>query len=879
MQLKPQPKGNLRTGVVLFCAVISVRLISVTTVAAQMEDGQDYAASTSTPVTGRSPWLLASTNGAAAGPTSAIGINLNDLNGTTTPPLGGLTNTVNPAAHLQIFKAASSSRTYYRSIGASLTNGSVYCSFLMNVSTNPTSSDEIMCELIPAVAGYPANPSANDPVTLHARQGADTMHFNLGVQSLGGAISWASTNFADNTDYLVVFEYTFGAGQPCQLFINPLPGASQPAASATATKGATAEPANLGAILLWESSSNTTCACSYDVMRVDASWASVTPVTGSQAISALRVLFLGNSLLGISTSYSNNIPAILSALAANLGDSFSYTTIANSGWLLADHATNSTSTNLIYSGNFDLVVLQEKGETPSLPADRNTIMFPACRTLNGMITNHAERTMFYETWGQINGDPNSNCNSYDIPVQFKVCNYPSFDSFLSMNISIRKAYAMIGAELSAAISPAGLAWSRVRTERPDINLYILDDGFGDRHPNSSGAYLTACVFYSAIFGRSPEGSTYYSTNSLSDATYLQRIAAETVLTDPFATDAYGLGKNNFYWAYNWQNFTNPPGAPANTMVLSGASAAPSPAVKVDSNVGAVSNVWLGTLDTNSNKAGQGRLYFYTNASLIVSGALVVGKEGKGSVQQNGGALAVNGALTLAEQTNSSGLYTLSNGTLFANQILRSAGNGIFNFRGGQLGFVQFGSAARSIDLLNSAGTLLLTNTTGSALVYGNFTNGNTAIISLKLGSTSNVLTISGTAALAGVLNLGYASGFQPALGQQFTLLAASGISGGFSSTNLPAVGANGLGLMTSVTATSVVATVVSYAPRLDAPMLATNGTFQFSLTGMSGSRYVFQSTTNLNSPNWISLATNSAPFTFQEMNSAPQRFYRAVYLP
>ena len=851
-------------------------MIGSPVVAAQMQEGQDYPATNSTPAAGRSPWLLASSGVVAPSSTSFIGIYANNLTGTTSPGLAGLTNSFNPEAHLQIARAGTSSRTYYRSIGTSLTNGPVFFSFLMNVAANPTTNDEILCELIPAVPGgtYPANPTATDPLTLHARQGADSNHFNLGIQTLGGAVSWASASLADNTDYLVVLKYIFGAGQPCQLFINPTPGAAQPAASATATKGATAEPANLGTVLFWESSTNTTATCKYDVMRVDANWAAVTP-----AANVMRLLFLGNSLLGISASYSNNIPAILSQMAANLGDEISCTRIANSSWLLADHATNAASTNDIKSGNFDLVVLQEKSETPSLPPDRDTLMFPACRTLNAMTTNHGERTMFYETWGQINGDPNSNCNSYDIPPQYKTCSYPSFASFTSMNIATRKAYAMIGTELSAAVSPVGLAWARVRTERTNLNLYILDDGFGDRHPNSYGAYLAACVFYSAVFGRSPEGSTYYSTNNVSDAQYLQRIAAETVLTDPFATDVYGFGPNRYYWAFTWQNFTNPPTAPANTVVISGASGSPSPSVKVDANVGAVTNLWLGTLDTNYNKSGQGRLYLSSNGVLVVNGAMVVGREGKGFVQQNGGTLTVNGALTLAEQTNSTGQYTPANGALYASQILRGAGSGTFNFLGGQLGFLQFGSAARPLNLLNTNGTLALTNTSGTALIYGTFTNGNAATLSIRLGSTSNALAVSGATVLGGSLSVAYAAGFQATPGQQFVLLSAAPVSGSFTNILLPQVGADGLGLVASITTTSVVATVVNFTPQLGAPTLDTNGNFQAGLTGIAGSQYLVQSSTNLSG--WAALITNVAPFTFTVTNPTTdsRRFYRAVYLP
>lgn len=68
-----------------------------------------------------------------------------------------------------------------------------------------------------------------------------------------------------------------------------------------------------------------------------------------------------------------------------------------------------------------------------------------------------------------------------------------------MNVALLEGYTMIGNQLGAAISPVGLAWARVRAERPRINLYILDDGYGDRHPNTYVVYLAACVFYSAIY--------------------------------------------------------------------------------------------------------------------------------------------------------------------------------------------------------------------------------------------------------------------------------------------------------------------------------------------------------------------------------------------
>jgi hypothetical protein len=523
------------------------------------------------------------------------------------------------------------------------------------------------------------------------------------------------------------------------------------------------------------------------------------------------------------------------------------------------------------------VVLQDQSAAPSLPSARNSEMFPACQTLNGMITNHNERTMFYETWGYLHGDTTANCDSYNIPAQYRDCD-GGFGSFLSMNIALRQGYASIGGQLGAGISPVGLAWATVREADPGLNLYILDDSLGDRHPNSYGAYLAACVFYSAIFGRSPEGSTYYSTNDVSTAIYLQQVAAATVLTDPFAPDAYGFGTNQFYWAYLWQNYTNPPTAPSNTIVISGASALPSPSVRVDANVGVVSNLWLGTFDTNYNLAGQGRLYLAAGGSMTVTGMLVVGHAGKGFVQHNGGNLTVNGALTLAQQANSTGQYTLSNGTLYATQILPGAGNAIFNFSGGQLGFSQFGSPSNSFNLNATGGTLAVTNTS-PAVIYGNYTNGSAVTLSIQLGNSSNALTITGGASLGGTLSLGYTAGFQPMPGQQFILGSASSVSASFTNIILPAVGSNGIGLISSITSTSVVATVTNFTPSLSSPEITADGVFQLTLAGVPGNNYVVQASTNL--VDWVPLLTNVAPFLFSDTNAGtnPKGYYRAVYLP
>ena len=58
----------------------------------------------------------------------------------------------------------------------------------------------------------------------------------------------------------------------------------------------------------------------------------------------------------------------------------------------------------------------------------------------------------------------------------------------------------------------------------------------------------------------------------------------------------------------------------------------------------------------------------------------------------------------------------------------------------------------------------------------------------------------------------------------------------------------------------------------------TNNQFRFTLTGRSGANYIVQAATDLSSSNWVSLITNTAPFTFVETNAdaSGQRFYRGL---
>jgi hypothetical protein len=94
-----------------------------------------------------------------------------------------------------------------------------------------------------------------------------------------------------------------------------------------------------------------------------------------------------------------------------------------------------------------------------------------------------------------------------------------------MNSRLRDAYLRIADSANAAVSPVGVAWKYVRDNYPVINLYQQDGS----HPSLTGSYLSACVFYSALYHKPCTGSAYNPGIDHADALLMQQIASTIVL--------------------------------------------------------------------------------------------------------------------------------------------------------------------------------------------------------------------------------------------------------------------------------------------------------------------------------------------------------------
>ena len=187
----------------------------------------------------------------------------------------------------------------------------------------------------------------------------------------------------------------------------------------------------------------------------------------------MRVLFIGNSY-----TYYNDLPAMLEGFVQALapGKRLQTSSVLMGGATLESHWKRGQARTLIRDGSWNYVVLQEQSLLGGLringvahmndPAER---FLPYGRLFAQEVKAAGARPVFYMTWSR----------KADMPAQEVLTH----------------AYASLAREQQGVLSPVGLAWQRVRRERPELELYV-EDG---HHPAPAGTYLAACVLFTSLF--------------------------------------------------------------------------------------------------------------------------------------------------------------------------------------------------------------------------------------------------------------------------------------------------------------------------------------------------------------------------------------------
>ena len=225
-----------------------------------------------------------------------------------------------------------------------------------------------------------------------------------------------------------------------------------------------------------------------------------------RSTSCTRILFIGNSYTTV-----NDLPSVFANLARSGGHRVETGTAAVDGWSLADHAGSSVTATTLASKNWDIVVLQEQSQIPSVEQFRQDQMYPAARRLIGSIRNTGARPLFYLTWARREGWPEN-----------------AMPDYASMQAAIDEGYLAIARDQRVAVAPVGDGWATLVTHGTGAPLWQQDGS----HPSEAGTYLAACVFYATIFRESPNGLGYHASLSADAAAIIQSVAAQTVLADP-----------------------------------------------------------------------------------------------------------------------------------------------------------------------------------------------------------------------------------------------------------------------------------------------------------------------------------------------------------
>ncbi len=227
------------------------------------------------------------------------------------------------------------------------------------------------------------------------------------------------------------------------------------------------------------------------------------------ASDTLRVLFVGNSYVQV-----NNLPSIITQMAANRGDVLLTSDASVGGSTLQQHSMNGNTLALIAQKGWDFVVLQEQSQMPSFPdAQVAQDTYPYARMLDSLVhvANPCAKTVFYMTWGRKNGDA-GNCPYFPL-----VCTYNGMDSLL------RARYTIMAQTNKAVLSPVGVAWHKMRDLYPATDLYQSDES----HPSAVGSYLAAATFYTIFFKKDPSLISYdFSLSSIDARNVRQVVTAE-----------------------------------------------------------------------------------------------------------------------------------------------------------------------------------------------------------------------------------------------------------------------------------------------------------------------------------------------------------------
>jgi hypothetical protein len=180
-----------------------------------------------------------------------------------------------------------------------------------------------------------------------------------------------------------------------------------------------------------------------------------------------RVLFIGNSL-----TYSNDLPAIIAALAASRQQRLIHKTIAFPNFSLEDHWQQGDALKAMAKDKWDVVVMQQG---PSGLPESRAMLLDYTRRFAEKIRAAGAKPALYQVW----------------PSAARFNDFPR----------VLESYQLAAKDVNGLLLPVGAAWRAAWDRDAKLALYA-EDQF---HPSALGSYLAALVMYEKLLGKTPLG--------------------------------------------------------------------------------------------------------------------------------------------------------------------------------------------------------------------------------------------------------------------------------------------------------------------------------------------------------------------------------------
>ena len=198
-----------------------------------------------------------------------------------------------------------------------------------------------------------------------------------------------------------------------------------------------------------------------------------------QSPDSVRILWIGNSF-----TFYNDVPKMVEDMARLNSLPVSTTRILKGGESFKGHLQNPELIKQLEKGKWDYVVMQEFSSTPAYSTKYVAEnILPYAAEIDSLAKKYSPNveTIYYMTWGHKNGN-------------VRQTDYPLDDTYASMQDRISTTYIDMAFENGGTVAPVGVAWRNVRTQHPEIELYI-EDNF---HPSLAGSYLAALTLMATM---------------------------------------------------------------------------------------------------------------------------------------------------------------------------------------------------------------------------------------------------------------------------------------------------------------------------------------------------------------------------------------------